>query len=46
MAGRLGAQLVVPGLVTVDLAQSELSAVLGQPRRGVEWLDVNRVPDT
>ena len=40
----LGAQLVVPGLVAVDLAQSVLGAVLGQPRRGIGVPDVDRVP--
>ena len=41
---RLGAQLVVPGLVAVDPAQPIPGAVLGQPRRGSEVLDVDRVP--
>ena len=39
-----GAQLVVPGLVAVDLAQPVLGAVLGQPRRGPGGPDVDRVP--
>ena len=39
-----GAQFVVPGFVAVDLAQPVLGAVLGQPRRGIEALDVDRVP--
>jgi hypothetical protein len=41
---RFGAQFVVPGLVAVDLAQPVLGAVLGQPRRGIEVPDVDRVP--
>ena len=40
----LGAQLVVPGLVAVDLAQPVRGAVLGQPRRGIGGPDVDRVP--
>ena len=40
----LGAQLVVPGLVAVDLAQPVRGAVLGQPRRGLGGPDVDRVP--
>ena len=44
MIDGVGAQLVVPGLVAVDLAQPVLGAVLGQPRRGVEGPDVDRVP--
>ena len=39
----LGAQLVVPGLVAVDLAQPVRGAVLGQPRRGTGGPDVDRV---
>jgi hypothetical protein len=39
-----GAQFVVPGFVAVDLAQPVLGAVLGQPRRGIEVLNVDRVP--
>jgi hypothetical protein len=38
------AQLVVPGLVAVDLAQPVLGAVFGQPRRGIGVPDVDRVP--
>jgi hypothetical protein len=34
----------VPGLVAVDLAQSVLGAVFGQPRRGIRGPDVDRVP--
>src|SRR5918996_2577717 len=41
---RFWAQFVVPGLVAVDLAQPVLSAVLGQPRRGVVGPHVDRVP--
>ena len=44
MIDGLGAQLVVPGFVAVDLAQPVLGAVLGQPRRGIEGPDVDRVP--
>jgi hypothetical protein len=40
----VGAQLVVPGFVAVDLAQPVLGAVLGQPRRGIGVPDVDRVP--
>ena len=39
-----GAQLVVPGLVAVDLAQPVLGAVLEQPCRGSGRPDVYRVP--
>jgi hypothetical protein len=39
-----GAQFVVPGFVAVDLAQPIPGAVLGQPRRGLEGLNVDRVP--
>src|SRR5215210_6784180 len=39
-----GAQLEVPGLVAVDLAQPVAGAVLGQPRRGIGGPDVDRVP--
>jgi hypothetical protein len=42
--GGFGAQFVVPGFVAVDLAQPVLGAVLGQPRRGIEVLNVDRVP--
>jgi hypothetical protein len=41
---RFGAQFVVPGFVAVDLAQPVLGAVLGQPRRGIEGANVDRVP--
>lgn len=41
---RFGAQFVVPGFVAVDLAQSVLGTVLGQPRRGIKGPDVDRVP--
>ena len=44
MIDGFGAQLVVPGLVAVDLAQAVLGAVLGQPRRGIGGPDVDRVP--
>ncbi len=44
MIDGLGAQLVVPGLVAVDLAQPVPGAVLGQPRRGIGGPDVDRVP--
>ena len=40
----VGAQLVVPGLVAVDLAQPVRGAVLGQPRCGIGGPDVDRVP--
>jgi hypothetical protein len=40
----LGAQFVVPGFVAVDLAQPVLGAVFGQPRRGIEGPNVDRVP--
>jgi hypothetical protein len=39
-----GAKFVVPGFVAVDLAQPVLGATLGQPRRGIEVLNVDRVP--
>jgi len=42
--GGFGAQFVVPGFVAVDLAQPVLAAVLGEPRRGVERPNVDRVP--
>jgi hypothetical protein len=38
-----GAQFVVPGFVAVYLAQPVLGAVFGQPRRGIEGPDVDRV---
>src|SRR4051812_22070558 len=38
------AQFVVPGFVAVDLAQPVLGAVLGQPRRGIEGPNVDRIP--
>ena len=38
------AQLVVPGFVAVDLAQPVLGAVFGQPPRGVDGPNVDRVP--
>jgi len=38
------AQLVVPGFVAVDLAQPVLGAMLGQPLRAIEVLNVDRVP--
>ena len=41
---RFGAQFVVPGFVAVDLAQPVLGAVLGQPRRGIELRNVDRIP--
>mgnify|MGYP003288317424 FL=1 len=44
MIDGFGAQFVVPGFVAVDLAQPVLGAVLGQPRRGIEVLNVDRVP--
>ena len=44
MIDGFGAQFVVPGFVAVDLAQPVLGAVLGQPRRGIEGPDVDRVP--
>ena len=40
----LRAQLVVPGLIALDLAQPVLGAVFGQPRRGIGVPDVDRVP--
>jgi hypothetical protein len=42
--GGFGAQFVVPGLVAVDLTQSVLGTVFGQPRRGIDGPDVDRVP--
>ena len=33
----------MPGLVPIDLTQPKLGAVLGQPRRGVDRPDVDRV---
>ena len=39
-----GAQFVVPGFVAVDLAQPVPGAVFGQPRRGIEGPNVDRVP--
>ena len=42
----VGAQLVVPGFVVVDLAQPVPGAVFGQPRGGIGGPDVDRVPDT
>ena len=44
MIDRFGAQFVVPGFVAVDLAQPVPGAVFGQPRRGIEGPDVDRVP--
>ena len=44
MVDGFGAQLVVPGFVAVDLAQPVLGAVFGQPRRGVDGPNVDRVP--
>ena len=44
MIDDFGAQFVVPGFVAVDLAQPVLGAVLGQPRRGIEGPNVDRVP--
>ena len=44
MIDGFGAQFVVPGFVAVDLAQPVLGAVLGQPRRGIEVPNVDRVP--
>src|SRR4029453_4489772 len=41
---RLRAQFVVPGLVTVYLAQPILGAMLRQPRRGIQEPDVDREP--
>src|SRR6188474_1752268 len=41
---RFGAQFVVPGFVAVDLAQPVLGAVFGQPCRGIDVPDVDRVP--
>jgi hypothetical protein len=38
-----GSQFVVPGLVPVDLAESILRAMSGQPRRGPGWPDVDRL---
>jgi hypothetical protein len=39
-----GSQFEVPGLIKVDLAQSVLGAVCGQPSRGLDGPDVDRVP--
>src|SRR4051794_23471908 len=39
-----GAQFVVPGFVSIDLAQPVLGALFGQPRRGVEVTNVDRLP--
>ena len=44
MIDGFGANLVVPGFVAVDLAQPVLGAVLGEPRRGMDGPDVDRVP--
>ena len=44
MVDGCGAQFVVPGFVAVDLAQAVLGAVFGQPRRGVDGPNVDRVP--
>ena len=44
MIDRLGAKFVVPGLVPVDLAQPVLGAVFGQPRRGIDVPDIDRIP--
>ncbi len=44
MIDGFGAQFVVPGFVAVDLAQPVLGAVFGQPRRGIEGPNVDRVP--
>ncbi len=44
MLDGFGPQFVVPGFVAVDLAQPVLAAVLGQPRRGIGVLNVDRVP--
>ena len=44
MIDRFGAEFVVPGFVAVDLAQPVFGAVLGQPRRGIEGTNVDRVP--
>ena len=44
MIDGFGAPFVVPGFVAVDLAQPVLGAVLGQPRRGIEVPNVDRVP--
>ncbi len=44
MIDGFGAQFVVPGFVAVDLAQPVHGAVLGQPRRGIERPNVDRVP--
>ena len=40
----MGAQFVVPGFVTVHLAQPVLGAMLRQPRCGTNMPDVYRVP--
>ena len=44
MTDRFGAQLVVPGFVTVDLAEPVRGAVFGQPRRGIDRPDVDGIP--
>ena len=44
MIAGLGTQFVVPGFVAVDLAQPVLGAMLGQPRRGTDGPNVDRVP--
>ena len=44
MIDGFGAQFVVPGLVAVDLAQPVPRTVPGQPRRGIDVPDVDRVP--
>ena len=43
MIDGFGAQFVVPGFVAVDLAQPVVGAVFGQPRRGIEVPDVDRL---
>jgi hypothetical protein len=40
----VGAQFEVPGIVEEDLAQSVPGATFGQPRRGIDGRDVDRVP--
>ncbi len=44
MIDGFGAQFVVPGFVAVDLAQPVIVTELGQPRRGIEGPNVDRVP--
>ena len=44
MIDGFGAQFVVPGFVAVDLAQPVLGAMFGQPRRGIEGPNVDRIP--